>query len=244
MILRRVAVGVLFNTKQFKVSARAGDIVDNLVEYSRKQSERGGLPFFIQLMSGGDVAQSFFRLTEPGGNYVEVSPAQVVFNRVSSADGAALNLDKVIDEFSDIYKIIKKDLGDTSIRRIGLIGEYLVSSGGVSFGGAVDLVGRATNLSAPEYSRRCHISFSDLEVKSGDLDLDQEDYWNHHIGLYNSEIDERPVVGGVIFSLDTQKYYNPAKRDAVREILSVVRRFKDKKISVKKQLAGLGFIDG
>lgn len=243
MILNKIVIGVAFNEKIFRIASAAGEVTDKIISTvnNKKANE---LPVFIKV--GGISELHAYQLgfaTEDDRNVLHIDTTQVIYTRTSSQPGtSALNLDSVIDEFSVFWKTLNDLIDFPGARRIGLAGEFLLLNEGENRSNK--LISTLSNFSLPPNSKSTQFVsvFDEMKIlSSGEFNSNTSEFWNCIYSLYNSERDEFiKLPGRMNANIDVQRYYNPAKTNAVREVRVVKEEFLEKRRQLKEKLKQLG----
>ena len=247
MILNKVVVGVVLNERVFRLSSNSGILTDAVV--SAANSGQGKeFPLFTRVGGSSDVTNyqvGFF--TEDMKNVLHIDTAQVVYTRSSSSPGVgSLGVGKVIEEFGALWKILDKVMKFPAVRRIGVVGEFLLFGEGENssdklMSGLVKLP-----VASGSHSSRFNLHFEERRVLSshGDFNPETADFWNCIYSIYNSERDmDFKLSGRANANIDVQKYYNPAKLNPLRELKSVHEEFSGKRRLLKERLETLGLVN-
>lgn len=242
MRLQRFVIGVLFNRKMFRLPSLGGSIIDEVLSVSESE-KRMGAGFFDQVSTpqtkNGEYSISL--INDSKANNFAVLPDQVIFKKTSSSDSASVNVDNVIDEFSVLWKAANKIISFPEVRRIGMVGEYRIKEA-CSGSAGKQLVDSLTKFPVPESCGRFQLTFDDKGVNERGLpyDKDNDDFWNQINTFYISTMDETPSSNEINANIDVQKYYNPAKRDPLKELILVKKRYQERKAKFKEMVKSLG----
>ncbi|WP_371365331.1 hypothetical protein ACA097_19415 [Pseudomonas sp. QL9] len=239
MILNKIVIGVSFNAKIFRLASLAGVITDKVIA-AVTDKKGDGLPPFIKV--GGVSELQVYQLgfaTEDDHNTLHIDTGQVIYTRSSPQPGtSALNLDSVIEEFSDLWKLLNGLIEFPGARRIGLVGEFLLSNEGDN--SSASLISKFSKFPVNSNSKSTQFMtiFDEMNVISpGEFNHNTSEFWNCIYSIYNSERDEVfKLPGRINTNIDVQRYYNPAKTNVAREVRVVKDEFLEKRRQLKERL--------
>lgn len=245
MLLHRFVIGILFNRKMFRLPSVGGMAIDEILK-TCEQDKKLGYGFFNQVSTPAtkEGEYSVSMINNGRHNSLSILPDQVVFKRSSTNDSSATSPDKVMEEFSILWKAANKIIEFPEIRRIGLVGEYRIKERKQGSAG-IQLIEALTKFKAPDSCGRFHLNFESRSLNSkGEIaSTETDDFWNELFSFYISDIDETPEKGKLNANIDVQRYYNPAKRELGRELSLVKDKYLDRKKHFKESLKEMGLSD-
>lgn len=245
MRLQRFVIGVLFNRKMFRLPSLGGLVIDEILKFSELEKKLGD-GFFNQVSTPKtkDGEYSISLTDESRTSTLSILPDQIIFKKSSNSDTAAVGVDRTINEFILLWKAANKIIEFPETRRIGLVGEYRIREKRPGSAG-LQLIEALTKFSTPESCSRFHLTFEERSLKADGTiaDKDTDDFWNQINTFYISDMDETPAKGELNANIDFQRYFNPAKRDPIREIIQVKEMYLAGKNKFKEDIKRMGLED-
>ena len=242
MILNKVVIGILFNKKIFRLGSLSGSVIDEVLSLS-ESNKKIHRDYMTQFSTSIDPNNMYVKLKDDQGfNSLLIQPDQLVFSKKSSTNESAVSIEKTIEEFEILWKSANKILDFPGARRIGLVAENHIDAEN-KHSASNQLLETLVKFPQPKHSGRFTLNFEDRELNSsGEIpNKETADYWNTIYTFYPSEADiDFPEDKKINANIDVQKYYNPAKKDPLREIKSVHTKFVQKKKDFKRKLNSLG----
>ncbi len=241
MVLHRIIVGVLLNKKIFRLSSVGGTLTDAILSLENNDCKIRS-NYFSKVTSSNNFADlhvSFLNSEET--NKLSFQSDQVVL-RVSSTEGnSPVSVDKVVQQFEAFWKQADKVVNFPEIRRVGIVAEYRIDPKN-DHCAANQLIETLLTVPPAKHSGRFHLTYEDRELNPDGTVPDKAsgDFWSTIYTYYLSEIDETPAEGKIVASMDTQKYYNPAKSNILAELKSVKKVFIKNKSKFKALLQEMG----
>lgn len=244
MHLYRFVIGIQFNKKIFRLPSLGGILIDELLDFSEKDSNFGH-GYFTQVSTPKtqDNQYSISLRNDDKSHNLSIMPEQFIFKKTAgSSSTAAVSIDTAINEFQKLWKIANKISSFPETRRIGFVGEYRIEKEDNS--GTI-LVDKLTKFTPPASVNRFQLTYEDRELTDKGLTVNKQvdDFWNYIYAFYQSEMDETPTPNNVHANIDVQKYYNPAKIDPLKELRLVKDRYLKKKNEFKASLKDLGLVE-
>lgn len=244
MLLHRFIIGITFNERMFRLQSISGLLIDEILKVNideKKKKEKYFTQVSTSLSKNNDYAISL--IDDKKENSLTIHHDQILFTKTSVSDGSSANIEKVLEEFEMFWKISNKIVNFPATRRIGFVGEYRIEGEKESDNGR-QLVKAMTKFNTPDNCRRFQLTYEDRDLnKNGSIAKDAtDDFWNKIFTFYVSEVDETPDNGKINANIDVQKYYNPAKKDPLKEIKIIKTRYSKEKSEFKKQLTDLGLV--
>lgn len=245
MHLYRFVIGIQFNRRTFRLPSVGGVAIDEILKESETEKVLGP-EYFTQVSTPTtkDNQYSISLINDDKSHSLAILPDQFLFKKTSGIDSkAAVNVESAIEEFQKLWKIANSTLSFPETRRIGFVGEYRLETTDKSKSG-IKLMEKLTTLAPPSSCGKFHLSYEDRELSSAGErpDKDTDDFWNYIYSYYLSEMDETPVSGKIHANIDVQKYYNPAKRDPIKELKTIKDRYLSKKTEFKTNLKEMGLV--
>jgi len=229
----------------FRLPSVGGLAIDELLKVCESE-KKIGYGYFNQVSTPAtkEGEYSISIINDKKTNNLAILPDQVVFKKTSNTYSSAINVEKAIDEFQLLWRAANKIIGFPEIRRIGLVGEYRLKERKPGDAG-LQLIESLTKFNAPESCGRFHLTFEERNLKSngGVADKDIDDFWNQINSFYISDIDETPEKGMINANIDVQKYFNPAKKDPMKDLGIVKERYLQRKKTFKEDLMAMGLSD-
>jgi hypothetical protein len=242
MKLYRSTIGIQFNRKMFRLPSVGGLVVDQLLNGIEEESTLG-VGFFTQISypNTREGEYSISLIDDKKNNSLSIFPNQFVFKKTDTIDGAAVNIEKTISEFKVLWKLVNQIIKFPETRRIGMVGEFVREEKSKDKG-ALELLSALTKLDAPESSKKFHLTYEsrDLNSDGNVADIESDDFINTIYTFYLGGMDETPLPSSTFMNVDVQKYYNPAKKDAIRELNSMKSLFSKKENEFKESMRTLG----
>lgn len=241
MQLKKVVIGVSFTRKSFKLSSLGGILIDEILAL-RETNRKLDNEFLTRFSSSNDTSNLHLKFIDDKGiNSLIIQPDSFTFYKSAANEKAVVNIDKVIDEFSILWKVATKVLDYKDIRRVGLVGEFHIEPEN-EHSASNELVQALTRIDKPDFSGRFHLQYEDrdLQTTASLSDLSTADYWNTIYTYTPTDLTLHGVEGKICSTLDVQKYYNPAKSDPIRELKLIKSKFDSKKADLKKRNRQLG----
>jgi len=242
MKLYRSTIGIQFNRKMFRLPSVGGLVVDQILSGIEAESALGA-GFFTQVSypNTGEGEYSISLIDDKKTNTLSILPNQFVFKKADTSDGAVVTIEKAISEFKVLWKLANQVIKFPETRRIGMVGEFVREEKSKDKG-ALELLSSLTKLDSPENSKKFHFTYESRELnKNGKIaDSDTDDFINTIYTFYLGGTDETPLPSSIFMNIDVQKYYNPAKTDATKELNSMKSLFSEKENEFKESMKKLG----
>lgn len=242
MVLHRFVVGILFNKRMFRLPSLGGALVDEILNFC-DNNKTLGTEFFTKVATPitKDNEYNLQLMDDDDRNLLIIRPDQFIFKKKSLSSKSSLNIEKTIEEFKVLWRKSNSIINYPETRRIGMVGEYRIEENQKDNAG-IELISKLTKF---ENKKSCHnfrLNFEERSLTNSGVtpNIETDDFWNEIYNIYTSNIDETPEDGYINTNLDIQKYYNPAKKDPLRELNSILDRYRTKKIDLIKKLDSLG----
>jgi len=214
---KRLTAGIRPLGKMFRVKSLAGLIIDALY------AARGTAPFdddYFETL--GEADTGFVIRNKASTNQVTVSVTDVVFVKDYYQTGHG-SVEKFLDEFRAIWKIVDRYLEVRDIRRVGLVGEYRLKT---TRPPSEELLGTITRFEEKGAIEKFHLRFETRTSKSvHERPLDDVGaFTNTIVEVYDSALDnDNPAKGAINANVDVQKYFSPLLRQDPQDELFLLR---------------------
>lgn len=229
MRLYRIVIGVQLNRKMFRISSLSGQAADALIAANLRKD---GSPVFSLISQSNDGGLSLSD-GENKGRELVITKDQFVVKRSAENETSSVSFDDVLSFFEPQWKVANEILSFNEIRRIGIVAEFRFEPK-VSAGR--DMVSSLLKLPSKGECGHFKLQFDEQNKISQDsrpIDQKKDDYENIIRNFYLSEMDETPVDGLITATVDYQRYFNPAKRDGIKEVKALKSRFVEVKSEFK-----------
>lgn len=245
MVLNKFVIGVQFNKHSFRLASRGGDLIDEILEL-RETNKKLGSDYLSRFSASNETNNMFVKFAdEQSTNQFTVQSDQFIFAKTAPTEGSSVSIDKVVDEFKLLWKTSAKILRFPDVRRLGMVGEYLIDAKD-EHSAANELLSALVNWPAPKHSGNFKLDFEDRELTSNGAipESQTDDYWNTIYSFFPSDRKvEDPIKGKINANLDVQKYYNPAISDPLKELAKLKGKYQEKKRTFKTRLGESGLIE-
>ncbi len=241
MKLYRLAIGIQFKEKMFRLPSLGGLVIDNILKL-RNIDKLISEHFFTKISTSiaGSPEYTIIFLDDKNENELTITHEQFVFKKTATNKISAINKENAIKEFEVLWKTANKILLFNETRRIGLSGEYRIKESTKKAGN--QFLESLTKIDKKENCSKFQLLYETREsdIQNQIIDPVTSDFWNKIFTFFISENEENTENGSMNANLDIQKYYNPAKKDPLREINNVLEKFKKEKEDFTKKLTTLG----
>jgi hypothetical protein len=240
LVIKKLTVGVAPVVNMFRVASLSGQIADEVVASLKDKPIRN--PEFFTELGAPNTANIQLRSKERG-NSLLINSGNIVFTQERFK--SSVNIDKFMEEFSQLWKIVDGILEVQQIRRIGIVAEHRVFD--------VDdpsklLLTALTKYPQSEYSAKFYCSFEKripLARAASPLNVKADEFTNVVHQFYDSELDgDVPEERAFNVNLDVQRYYSDQTGDGViAEATSLKREFETQWREFQAQIKTLGLIE-
>lgn len=242
MNLYRSTIGIQFNRKMFRLPSVGGLVVDHILSGIENEASLGS-GFFTQISypNTREGEYSISLIDDKKSNSLSILPNQFVLKKADTTDGAVVNIEKTISEFKALWKLANEVIKFPETRRIGMVSEFVREEKSKDKG-ALELLSALTKLESPESSKKFHFTYESRELNNEGkvADSDCDDFINTIYTFYLGGMDETPLPSSIFMNVDVQKYYNPAKKDATKELNSMKSLFAAKENEFRESMKKLG----
>jgi hypothetical protein len=240
LVINKLSVGLAPLAQMFRVTSLSGEIADEIVVNLKEKPIRNS-EFFTEFNSP-NTAMVQLRNKERG-NSLLVTTGNIVFTQ--ERFGSHVDIDKFLEAFAQLWRVIDHVLDVQQIRRIGMVAEHRVFD--VDDPSKV-LVGALTKYPQPEYSGKFLCAFekripyaraeSPVNFKTGE-------FTNVIHQFYDSELDiDAPQSSAFNVNLDVQRYYSDLTGDGFSdEVKSLRKEFESQWREFHANLKTLGLIE-
>lgn len=237
--VRKFAIGVRPASKMFRLTSVAGLVIDTVL------SARGSKTLDEEYYSTVETTNEYsaFRLQNNKlGNSLHVDVSNVLFSKNTYECDANLAVEKVLDEFSEIWSLINKILKINDIRRIGIVGEHQIHI--EKENPNKTLMTSLMSFPAPQYPSKFHLKYEERRTTKEGIapDILKSDFININYEYYDSELDaDHPAIGSLNANLDVQRYFSPLLTSNVSdEVKKLHKIFSEEKKKFDAQLKERG----
>lgn len=236
MRIYRYVIGILFHQKMHRLSSLNGSVIDEIL---RQQTDRGIPDIPLTMVSKNNKDGTIAITNEDRSTEIHISPDHfIVKNSVIDGDASA-TFEKAFEKFRICWEISNEILAFPPIRRIGIVAEFHLRPRGDA---GATLVKSITKLPVKGQVSLPRFSFHEkrrIDGSNEPIDAEFDNFENLIRGFYLSEMDETPTEGYITAMLDLQRFYNPVKREPLKEISSLRKRFSEEKEAFKKQISDM-----
>lgn len=242
MKIDKFTIGIKLNKRIFRLANTTGILVDSLLSYC--EQNESGINALTQFSISNDIEAPHIQLTNEDKTFkLTIQQDQVVLEKKSSSQESSVSVNNTLQTFENFWKEANKILNFPEIRRIGFVAETLIQPDEEGKA-ALQLLQSLVKAPIPKHSSRFSLSYEDRELTTEGLipDIETSDFWNTIYTYYMSDINKELPTGIICASLDIQKYFNPAKREPLKELKQVRNKFTEKKAAFTKELEKLGLL--
>ena len=219
--IMKFSVGLQPPAQAFRVANMWGDITDAVIAGLSEKPIRDPLYFSeISSPAGGGVQ---LRGRDSGSNLLSIGSANIVFTQERYT--SHVNLDRLFEEFAQLWKIIDGIVRFQQIRRIGMVAEHRISD---VEDPSKFLVEKLTKYPVGDYLSKFSCVFERRSASQSGMrpNLANDGFLNVIHNIYDSELDvDVPSDHAINTNLDVQRYYDkPCTGKAVIEETRTLRR--------------------
>jgi hypothetical protein len=223
----------------FRISSLAGEIADEVVAGVKEKPIRNA-EYFTEVSPVGGPGGLTLRGKE-AANVLTVGTGNITFtqDRYSSR----VDIDKFLEEFGQLWKIIDHVVSIQQVRRIGIVAEHRVT--GISDPSKF-LAEKFTRFPASDIAakfifgieRRIPLS------QATKVNIATDAFTNVITQVYDAELDtQRPEDNAFNINLDVQRYFGGQKHESVvRELPSIRKDFETRWKELQTQVVAMGLI--
>lgn len=242
MNISKHVIGVHFVQRYFSIHSEAGNIIDDVIKSNRDKKEFKDIA--LDRFAHSDKLSNFqIKFSdEKSEHFLIIDSEQIIYTKVSSKEGASINLDKMISEFDLLLKIVSRYIKFPDIRRVGIVGEFHIPAESKD-SASQQLMSSLTKFQPSGHTSKFKLHFEDRQYISDNLipNIETSDFFNFIYGFYPSiDDDEIRIEAMNNANIDVQRYFNPAKSNPIGEIRKLKNKFVEQKHQFKKQLIALG----